>query len=228
MGLLAEFDIDCEHLPLVSVARAVPEASLRLDLQFNHGEQPLFVLTVTGGSRAPVEHAIDDADDAGEWTHIGRAGDTHRYQIRPALSMTEQLGDHLDDLSGLEALASAAATIDRIEVRPGGWRQTGWFADRDAFEEFRAFWQRNVGFRLHRLTRDGDPEPPGEGLTDPQREALRTAYELGYFEVPRRTSLEAVGTELGVSASAASERLRRAQTQVIEERMATAWPPLPD
>jgi predicted DNA binding protein len=226
MGLVAEFDIECEALPLVAVAAADPSATLVLRLQFNHGERPLFVLSVTDGSPA-LEAAIAEVPDAGEYTLLGEAGDTRRYQIHPALSLEEQLGDHLDDLSGLEALATADAVIERIEVTPSGWTQTGWFADREAFDQFRAFWQRNVGFRLHRLTREGESEPPGDGLTDRQREALRIAYELGYFDIPRRASLDDVAAELGISASSVSERLRRAQTQLIEETVATTWPPLP-
>jgi predicted DNA binding protein len=226
MGLVAEFDIECEALPLVDVAAADPSATLVLRLQFNHGKRPLFVLSVTDGSPA-LEAAIADVPDAGEYTLLGEAGDTRRYQIHPALSLEEQLGDHLDDLSGLEALATADAVIERIEVTPTGWTQTGWFADREAFDQFRSFWQRNVGFRLHRLTREGESEPPGDGLTDRQREALRIAYELGYFDIPRRASLDDVAAELGISASSVSERLRRAQTQLIEETVATTWPPLP-
>ncbi|WP_313691893.1 helix-turn-helix domain-containing protein [Halorarum halobium] len=228
MGLVAEFEIHCDALPLVTVPTAVPEATVTLDLQFTHGDRPLFIATVTGGSRTAVENALDDAVDVRAWTLVGRAGDTRRYQVHPALSLEEQLGERLDDLAGLEALATADAIIERIEVEPDGWRQTGWFADRDAFGSFSSFWRRNVGFRLHRLTRDGEPESPGDGLTDRQHEALRTAYELGYFDVPRRTSLDAVATELGISASSASERLRRAQSRLIEETVATTWPPLPD
>jgi predicted DNA binding protein len=148
--------------------------------------------------------------------------------VLPALSLEEQLGDHLDDLEGLEALATADAIIERITVVPDGWRQTGWFADRDAFRKFSSFWQRNAGFRLHRLTQDGESEPPGDGLTDRQHEALRIAYELGHFDIPRQASLEDVAAELDISPSSVSERLRRAQTQLIEETVATTWPPLPN
>lgn len=227
MGLVAEFEIHCEALPLAGVAAAVPEATLVLELQFNHGDRPLFLVTVTGGPRSTLETAFADARGVGEWTLIGQAGDTRRYQIVPGLSLEEQLGAQIDDLGDLKALARAEAIIERIEVQSGGWRQTGWFADRDAFSMFSSFWQDNADFRLHRLTRDGEPEPPGDGLTDHQREALRTAYELGYFDIPRHASLEALAAELGISASAASERLRRAQTELIEETVATTWPPLP-
>ncbi|MDS0260452.1 helix-turn-helix domain-containing protein [Haloarcula sp. S1CR25-12] len=229
MSLVAEFDITCEQLPLVGVASAVPAgATLRLRLQFNHGERPLFVLSVTGAPRDAVDRALDAAVDVGAYTMLGEAGETLRYQATPALSLEEQLGGAVDDLSALEGLATAEALIERIDVLPTGWRQTGWFADRDAFEQFRAFWQRNTGFRLHRLTRAGESEPPGDGLTDRQREALRTAYEMGYFDIPRGASLAEVAAELDIAASSVSERLRRAQTQLIEETAATTWPPLPE
>lgn len=228
MRLVAEFEIYCDALPLVEVAATVPKTTILLELQFNHGERPLFLVTATDGSHQAVADALTDAYDAGEWTLIGRAGNTHRYQVVPALSFEEQLGDHIDDLAGLEALATADAIIERIEVLPEGWRQTGWFASRDAFNEFSAFWQRNADFQLSRLTRDGESEPPGDGLTDHQQEALRTAYELGYFDIPRRASLQEVAAALDISASSLSERLRRAQTRLIEETVATTWPPLPE
>ncbi|MDS0282761.1 helix-turn-helix domain-containing protein [Haloarcula onubensis] len=227
MGLVAEFDIHCDGLPLVEVARSLPEASLVLELQYNHGRRPLFLVTVTGGSRSAIADALADAYDVAEWALVGRAGETRRYQARPALSLEEQLGRYVDDLDGLEALATADAIIERIEVCPYGWRQTGWFADREAFRQFSTFWGAHVTFRLARLTRDGEAEPAGDGLTDRQHEALRTAYELGYFDIPRRASLEDVAAELDIAASSASERLRRAQTELIEEEVATTWPPLP-
>ncbi|QLG49554.1 helix-turn-helix domain-containing protein [Natrinema halophilum] len=228
MGLVAEFKIHCEALPLVEVAATVPEATLLLDLQFNHGNRPLFLVTVTGSQPAAIARALTHAFDVGEWTLVGQAGETRRYQVLPALSLEEQLGDHITNLAGLKGLATADAIIERIEVVADGWRQTGWFANRDAFRTFSSFWQRNAGFRLHRLTQDGESEPPGEGLTDRQREALRTAYEMGYYDIPRRATLEEIATDLDISASSVSERLRRAQTQLIQETVATTWPPLPD
>jgi hypothetical protein len=54
-------------------------------------------------------------------------------------------------------------------------------------------------------------------MTDAQREALLTAHEMGYYEVPRATSLEAVAAELGVTAPSLSERLRRANANLVAD-----------
>ena len=66
MGLIAEFQIHCDVLPLVSVAATVPEASIVLSLQYNHGRRPLFILTVTGGTEQAVKRALTNADDIQE------------------------------------------------------------------------------------------------------------------------------------------------------------------
>ncbi|MFC4406027.1 helix-turn-helix domain-containing protein [Haloarchaeobius iranensis] len=228
MGLVAEFEITCEVLPFVSVIDDLSCDGIDLEMQLNHGDTPIFLAYVTGAAVTEADAAFDRASFVGQSTLVGRAGDTLRYQVVPSVGMDAHMGEEIDDLDGLRGLAEAAAIIDHIEVTPTGWVQSGWFADRAAFDEFRRFWQDEGEFTLRRLTRDGEPEPPGDGLTDPQREALRTAYEMGYFDVPRGASLDNVAAELGIGASAASERLRRAQTHLVETTVASTWPPLPD
>ncbi|MDJ1431658.1 helix-turn-helix domain-containing protein [Halostagnicola sp. A-GB9-2] len=227
MGLVAEFEIHCEALPLVEVADAVPAATIEVQIQFNHGDRPPFIVHVIHGSHDAVERALESSSFVAAYTVIGEAGETRRYQVVPAVGLAGQLGGQVD-LSGLRALATTESAIERIRATPNGWIQTGWFANRGAFHEFRRFWQENAGFSLRRLGRVGEPEEPGNGLTDPQREALRIAYEMGYYEIPRGASLEAVADELEISPSSLSERLRRAQTHLIETTVASTWPPLPE
>ena len=53
-------------------------------------------------------------------------------------------------------------------------------------------------------------------LTDRQRECLRVALRMGYFEVPRDCPLAAVADELDVDTSTASETLRRGSARVLK------------
>lgn len=46
-------------------------------------------------------------------------------------------------------------------------------------------------------------------LSPAQRETVLAAFERGYFEIPRETTLDALADHLGVSDQAVSERLRR-------------------
>ncbi|MEF8779800.1 MAG: helix-turn-helix domain-containing protein [Haloferacaceae archaeon] len=52
-------------------------------------------------------------------------------------------------------------------------------------------------------------------LTDRQREVLRTAYEMGYFERPRRANATDVADALDITQSTFSEHMVAAQTKVL-------------
>lgn len=54
------------------------------------------------------------------------------------------------------------------------------------------------------------------GLTERQMGTLRVAVDMGYFDTPRRASVQDVAGRLGVSASTAVEHLRKAEKKVLE------------
>ena len=224
MGLIAEYEVGCEALPLTDVARAVPAATLTVRMvPHAEGHSP-FVVRVVEGPATDVEAAFETSDFVAEYTALGVEVETPRYQVIPAPSLEEQLGDHVDDVRGLRALSAEDAAFDRLEVRTGGWRYTAWFADRATFDTFCEFWQaEGHPFQLLRLTRDDGDAGSGtdarNGLTARQREALRVAHEMGYFDIPRRATLADVAAELDITASSCSERLRRAQTCLLETRV---------
>lgn len=48
-----------------------------------------------------------------------------------------------------------------------------------------------------------------------QREVLNVAFERGYYEIPRETTLEEVADEIGITKTTASNHLRKAERRVI-------------
>jgi hypothetical protein len=60
-------------------------------------------------------------------------------------------------------------------------------------------------------------------LSERQRDALQIAWEIGYFEIPRRNGIEAVAAELDCAVSTASELLRRGQANVIGNALGTSF-----
>lgn len=217
MGLVAEYEVAFEHLPLVDVAAAAPEATLDVDVgQPNQAGLPPFFVRVAADSATAVERAFDETAFVDEWSAVGEDGSARRYQVRPTATMEEQIGTEVDDLATLRDLATNESIVESITVTPQGWRQERWFADRDAFEQYSEFWRRNGSFTLYRLGRAEDEGDPTVGLTDHQREALWVANEMGYFDVPRTTNLDEVAAKLDISAPSLSERLRRAQGHLIE------------
>ncbi|WP_435195855.1 helix-turn-helix domain-containing protein [Natronomonas sp. EA1] len=103
----------------------------------------------------------------------------------------------------------------------GWWYSRARFPDRESFTDYReVFAEHGIEFRLRRMyDANTDGEPRGrtaDGLTDSQRETLKLAHERGYFDIPRRTTTEELGRELGISNQAVSERLRRGYARLVE------------
>ncbi|MFC6904905.1 helix-turn-helix domain-containing protein [Halalkalicoccus tibetensis] len=79
--------------------------------------------------------------------------------------------------------------------------------------------EQDVRFELLRLYGLRKPKMGQFNVSEKQFEALTTAQEMGYFEIPRDASLDELAAELGVSPRAASERLRRGQTNLIHNSL---------
>ena len=54
-------------------------------------------------------------------------------------------------------------------------------------------------------------------LTEKQREALETAVELGYYNIPRKASHKQVADRMEVADSTAAEHLRKAESKVMNQ-----------
>ena len=104
---------------------------------------------------------------------------------------------HLPDLDRLRDVVSALdGTAERVEVRylvHGTARGDG-ASDRTLVDRGR--------------------------LTDRQREVLRTAYRMGYFERPRDANAGAVADALDIAPSTFAEHLATAQRKLLEETLA--------
>ena len=99
-----------------------------------------------------------------------------------------------------------------------GWRERWLLPNRDGLNEI---WQaaRNRGFAFEALTiNEFDPEGSAISgmLTEEQRSTLRVAYEHGYFEEPRETSLEELSALLDLSSTAIGGRIRRGIKTLVE------------
>lgn len=141
------------------------------------------------------------------------AGDRRLYRVR----LTGE-GVNLDLYP---VLVETASLVRRATATHEGWRCRLCFADRSALERFvEACRERDVGFDIVRLHEWRSPRHPQFGLTDTQRETLETAFEVGYFEVPREQDLTALAERLGVSDTAASQRLRRGLSTLLERTVA--------
>lgn len=54
-------------------------------------------------------------------------------------------------------------------------------------------------------------------LTDRQREVIETAFGLGYYEIPRKTTHADIASTLDLSGSTVDEHLRKAEARLMEQ-----------
>lgn len=207
MSLIAEFTISSPRLALLPTLQAVPGVTVELEGQIaTSHHHPMLVVWVTGEDVAAFETSLEDDPTVERATVIERLEDTRLYRIEIS-----------------NAVQGVYPTYQKLGAAPlagtgtsKGWNRRVRFPDRDALADFRAFCvEIDVSFKLHRLYQPSVETDDDFGLTDCQRQALQTAFQEGYFEVPRTVGLQELGDELDVSAQSVSERLRRGISQVL-------------
>jgi len=107
----------------------------------------------------------------------------------------------------------------KAESSGDGWTIKMLFPDRESFTAFRDACD-DLDFTLDVDSIYSKPfSDSGDevALTDPQRDLLTRAVEVGYFDIPRETTLQELGQQMDISGQAASERLRRGMETLIRE-----------
>lgn len=118
-------------------------------------------------------------------------------------------------------LVESGSIVQEATVTAEGWQCHFGFSGNTALTEFfEACRTRDLGYDIHRIYEPSDGQALEEGLSVQQREALLTAQDIGYFEIPREASLERLGDSLGISDTAASERVRRGMKNLIDQSLA--------
>ena len=95
---------------------------------------------------------------------------------------------------------------------PEGWHFELRFPNREAMSQYQTCCEdAHISSELIRVYNPTNPGAgPWYGLSEPQREALMLAVQMGYYDIPRGCTTEELADELGISDQAVTERLRRA------------------
>jgi hypothetical protein len=143
-----------------------------------------------------------------EWEHVAETADGHLYVIAfTAPELPESLAEQTEGLIGtcdpeLDDRRASMSLVGPLESISGTIR------------EYEA---AGLSPDLQKLgTYEGRNEP-GDALTDRQQEVIQTAFDMGYYEVPREVSTEQVAAELGLDASTVTEHLQRAERNALAQ-----------
>lgn len=207
MSLLAEFELAARALVLGPTLEAHPTLEVDLERQFAlDPERPVSFCWLRGVAHDRLAAALERDETIAAYDCLERGDGRGLYRLERSAT----------GVCTYEWWMAVGGELLDAGASDGTWAVTMRFPDRRDFASYHEKLEAaGVEFDLTRLANGYDDA--GEGaLTPCQREAIVAAYESGFFDVPRGTTLEGVAAELGISDQALSERLRRGHARLIE------------
>ncbi|MDS0293727.1 bacterio-opsin activator domain-containing protein [Halogeometricum luteum] len=206
MGAIATFELDGEAFALGRALAAVP--SVRIDLErvvpVDGGVLPY--VWVWGSGADEFGAVAAETEGIAEVRRVESFEDVTLYRLRwdPALDRFTA------------AILDADATVLEASGTAEGWRFELRFETRENLADFQTYCrERDIRATVTRVQSLRELEAETYGLTEAQRDALRVAYESGYFAEPRETTADELAGRFDVSGRAFSGRLRRGTQQLV-------------
>ncbi|WP_207590352.1 helix-turn-helix domain-containing protein [Halomontanus rarus] len=209
MSLVAEYDAASPTLALGPTLESFPALEVELERQYAlDPDRPVAFCWMGGVDADRLEAGLAADETITEVERYETAADRILYRVRES---------ERNAVSAYREWVRLGAELLDARGTNGHWEIRMRFPDRNAFATYHDFLEANgIAFDLYRLS-DGDRTGHDDVVTPRQRDALRAAYEMGFFDVPRETTLGELATELGISDQAVSERLRRGQSRLLEQ-----------
>lgn len=203
-------DADFEALGIDELVGLSREAGVRdFDELVCHGTGSVVQVDV---EERMDEARLDALEYVTEWEHVTSADDRHLYVVAfdaPALS--EEVSEPMADLVGTcdPELGERGTTLSLV-------------GSQDAIAETISGYETDgVSPELRKLGGYEGRERPLDRLTDRQREVIQTAYDMGYYEVPRPVSTEEVAAEFDLDSSTVAEHLQRAERNLLSVHLSS-------
>ncbi|WP_255151370.1 helix-turn-helix domain-containing protein [Halorarius halobius] len=206
MNVFAEFDVPVTAFPLGQFLREHRSVTVELERVVPTAGFVHYLWVEGGDAEAVVSSLVDDGAVASADVVDDLPGRT--------LLRVDWAGT---DAPLFDLIQANGATLVGATGAHDGWTVDLRFPDQGALSTlYDECIERGIDVDLRRSYEAGSPSADdGLGLSDPQQETLATAFRAGYFEVPRRTTIEDLAAEMGVSEQAVSERLRRALSTLL-------------
>ncbi|MFC6724703.1 helix-turn-helix domain-containing protein [Halobium palmae] len=213
MSITAKVHITHERLALVPTLRRLGDVEIRVITQgtTNPGATA-FPFLFEYPDRAALEASLDADPTVDSYDLIDWTDQTGVYYIEHT-SETKLISSVVADVGGF---------LVKTETGGNGWNVRLLLPDRSALNSIWTYAADNdIDLDIVELYGNDDSGTDSSyGLTDEQKVALQTAFERGFYEEPRDSSLSDVADELGLSSTAMSGRLRRGTRNLIAATIA--------
>lgn len=205
MSVLAEIRVVGEGVVLRELLDRFPGLELRLQPVVPTENEFMPLLWIRGADPTAVVQTLEAQDTVETAEVVSRDGDQALLEV----AWNEEF------YRLLAPLVESHARVLEAHAEDGAWTFRLQFQNHEALRTFEEGCSADdVHLDLQRL---GDPELTGvePPLSSAQRDAMSVAYERGYWKVPREVTVAEVADQLGISAQAVSERLRRGINNLV-------------
>lgn len=210
MIVIIDISVPSDAFPLGGVFEEHPDVEIELERVVPLRDSIIPLFWIDGGNARDIEGTLSSDSLTKTVRRLTETEGRSLYEVR-----------WTPNVNGLvEALIETNAKILGAEGTADVWDFRLQFSSRDELVTFREQCEANdIPLTLRRLYNPTVPEDDGR-LTTSQHEALIKAYQQGYFEVPRNTSMKSLADDFGISDSALSQRIRRGTSALIAETLA--------
>lgn len=166
-------------------------------------------VSVEGATAKAALGAVADTDRiVGARVLTGGEGGALALALADPPELRATLAEHGATLSGLEVTGRDAVAVAQLPNTAGV---------RAVVDAVRAIGDTTLHAKRsrHRPTGLGGGAMLDSTLTERQRDALRTAYDSGYFDWPRNSTGEQVAAEMDIAPPTLQEHLRTAQSKLL-------------
>lgn len=205
----ARFTLPAEGFALAGLFERVPDARVECESAVANPDDHALLVVRTDGRKRDVDTALRSDPGVAAVECFGERDDGWTYRVtwegRPRRL--------------IQRLVAADVTLVSAQGCGGEWKFRLLAPDREGISRADDIMDDlDCGAECRSIsTFDGGSNH--SRLTSEQREALVTAFEAGYYDIPRDVTTEDVATDLGISHQALSERLRRAYEHLVETEL---------
>ncbi|MCT9097863.1 helix-turn-helix domain-containing protein [Haloarchaeobius sp. HME9146] len=207
MTVIADISIPATQFALGRLFDAFPDIEVELErlVPIETGIMPLFWMS--GADEARLQRALADDALTKSVRSLTETDDRCLFEIVWS-----------SDVNGvIQPLMKNEGDVLRAVGNADEWTFRLLFAERKNLTKFREdCLAHGVQIELRRIFNPA-PSTGDPLLTKEQREMIALAFEEGYWDVPRDTTLGELGDQMGISDSAASQRLRRGVKSLIQD-----------
>lgn len=208
MSITTAIHIEHERLALVPTLRSLSGITIRVITQgtTNPGET-FFPFLIEHDHREELEQSLDSDPTVADYEIVDWTDDRGIYYIEHS-SEAKLISTVVADVNGflLDTKTKENGWLVRLLLPGKAALNTIWEYARD----------QDIKMEILEIYENkGTNGESSYGLTDEQIAALIAAYENGYFSEPRERSLEDLASEMNLSSTAMSGRLRRGIRNLI-------------